>query len=218
MNRKRIKQNILRFIGHFCLVLALNVLCKSLKIIYSNREVLDELKKRNKNYILAFWHGTMLLPWFLHKDRNLVALISKSKDGDLLAKLLRKWNYVIVRGSSTEGGEVALGIMVDYAKNLKSVAITPDGPKGPVHKLKAGAVIASKKSGVPLILLGIGIQKKKTLKTWDNFEIPMFFSHVHAFYSEPIIVDDGLNFEQTSDMMSRCEMKLNELQAKAAKF
>ncbi|MGE5807388.1 MAG: lysophospholipid acyltransferase family protein, partial [Ignavibacteria bacterium] len=128
MNPKKIKQDALRFIGHFCLVWGLNVLCKTLKIIYSNREVLDELIKQKKNFIVAFWHGTMLLPWYLHKNQNMVALISKSKDGDLLAKLLKKWNYTIVRGSSTEGGNIALGIMIDYAKNFRSVAITPDGP------------------------------------------------------------------------------------------
>ncbi|HVO72600.1 MAG TPA: lysophospholipid acyltransferase family protein [Ignavibacteriaceae bacterium] len=218
MNRKKIKQDTLRFIGHFCLVWGLNVLCKTLKIVYSNRDVLDELKRQNKNYIVAFWHGTMLVPWYLHKNQNTVALISKSKDGDLLAKLLRKWNYTIVRGSSTEGGEVALGIMVDYAKNFKSIAVTPDGPKGPAHKLKAGAVVASKKSGVPLILLGIGIQKKKVLKSWDKFEIPMMFSCVHAVYSNPIFIEAGLSYEETSKMISHCELKLNELQDNAARF
>jgi lysophospholipid acyltransferase (LPLAT)-like uncharacterized protein len=218
MNTKKIKQDTLRFIGHFCLVWGLNVLCKTLKIIYSNREVLDELIKQKKNYIVAFWHGTMLLPWYLHKNQNLVALISKSKDGDLLAKLLKKWNYTIVRGSSTEGGNIALGIMIDYARNFRSVAITPDGPKGPARKLKAGAVIAAKKSGVPLVLLGIGIQKKKVLKSWDNFEIPMMFSRVHAVYSNPVFIEADLNYDETSKMISRCEMKLNELQDNADGF
>ncbi len=218
MNPKKIKQDTLRFIGHFCLVWGLNVLCKTLKVIYSNREVLDELIKQKKNYIVAFWHGTMLLPWYLHKNQNMVALISKSKDGDLLAKLLRKWNYTIVRGSSTEGGNIALGIMVDYAKNFSSVAITPDGPKGPVHKLKAGAVVAAKKSGVPLVLLGIGIQKKKVLKSWDKFEIPMMFSRVRAVYSNPVFIEADLNYDETSKMILQCEMKLNELQDNAAGF
>jgi lysophospholipid acyltransferase (LPLAT)-like uncharacterized protein len=195
-----------------------NILCKTLKIVYSNKEALDELRKQDKNFILAFWHGTMLLPWYMHKDHGMAALISKSRDGDLLAKLLRKWNYTIVRGSSTEGGEVALGIMIDYAKNSRSVAVTPDGPKGPPHKLKAGAVVAAKKSGVPLVLLGIGIQKRKILRSWDKFEIPVLFSRVHAVYSEPFLIEAGLNYEETSEMISRCEMKLNELQENAGRF
>jgi len=58
----------------------------------------------------------MLLPWYLNRNKNFAALISKSKDGDLLAKILKHWKYEVVRGSSSTGGNVALGIMADYAK------------------------------------------------------------------------------------------------------
>lgn len=218
MNPKKIKQDSLRLLGHFCIVWGMNVLCKTLKVVCSNGHVPGELRKQNKNYILAFWHGTMLLPWYLHRNQDTASLISKSKDGDLLAKLLRNWNYTVVRGSSSEGGEIALGIMVDYAKNLKSVAITPDGPKGPAHKMKAGAVVAAKKSGVPLVLLGVGFKKKKILKSWDRFEIPLIFSKARAVYSEPIFIQPDLSYEETSEVISYCELKLNELQDNASKF
>jgi len=97
-------------------------LCKSLKIEKINDETIKKLNGENKNYILAFWHGTMLLPWFLHGSPKFAALISKSKDGDLLAKLLKHWKYEVVRGSSSSGGDVALGIMVDFAKSKRTGA------------------------------------------------------------------------------------------------
>jgi hypothetical protein len=145
----------------------------------------------------------------------MTALISKSKDGDLLAKLLKSWNYTVVRGSSSEGGDVALGIMIDFARNKNSIAITPDGPKGPAYKLKAGAVITAKKSGLPLVLLGVGIKNKRILKSWDKFQVPKFFSSINAVYSEPIYVERNLNYEQTSGIIRSCELKLNELQKEA---
>ena len=215
---KKSGQDILRFLGHYFAYSALSILCKSLRIEKFNSQSLDKLKLEGIPYVLAFWHGTMLLPWYLHGNPNVVALTSKSKDGDLLAKLLKKWNYQVVRGSSSSGGEIALGIMVDYAKNNYSIAITPDGPRGPRHKFKAGAVITAKKSGLPIILVGIGHQRKKILKNWDEFEVPYFFTRAKVVYSDPIYLNANLKFDETSEKISICENELNRLQNEAQNF
>ncbi len=218
MKLKNIYRSGLRFIGNYFLFGAVNVLCKTLRITFINRETVDELNRQGKNYVLAFWHGTMLLPWYLHRYGNVAALTSKSKDGDLLAKLLKQWKYTVVRGSSSQGGNIALGIMVDYAKNGQSVAVTPDGPRGPVFKMKAGAVITAKKSGLPVVLLGIGFKKKRFLNSWDKFEIPKAFSAVRAVYSDPIYIDSSFGREETSKMIEECETKLNDIQREAGNF
>ncbi|MGE5497979.1 MAG: lysophospholipid acyltransferase family protein [Syntrophothermus sp.] len=208
----------MRFLGNRALFYILSILCRTLKINVQNGDCINQLRKENKNYILAFWHGTMLIPWFIHRDQNFAALVSKSKDGSLLYRILKKWNYKVVRGSSHTGGSVALGILVDHAKNEHSVAITPDGPRGPVLKFKAGAVVAAKKSGVPLVLLGVAYEKKRTLRSWDKFEIPKFFSRANLIYSEPYYINDNLNYDQTSEIISMCENKLNNLQKEAGGF
>lgn len=218
MSLKESKKKILRFLGDYFLYYAITFLCKSLKIKKHNYEVIENLDSKNQNYVLAFWHGTMLLPWYLHGSPNFVALTSKSKDGDLLAKILKKWDYNVVRGSSSTGGDVALGIMVDYARNKYSIAITPDGPRGPRHNFKAGAVITAKKAKVPVVLAGVAFRKKKTLNNWDKFEIPYFFTTARIVYSEPIYVDDNFTYEETSSIISECEEKLNQLQLKALDF
>lgn len=218
MKPKEIKQNFLRFIGNFIIHFAVTVLCKTLRISLVNSNVVDNLEKANKNYVLAFWHGTMLLPWYLNRNRNFAALISKSKDGELLSKLLKHWNYNVIRGSSSVGGDVALGIMVDFAKNKSSIAITPDGPRGPAFKLKAGAVITAKKSGLPIVLVGVGYKNKKILKSWDAFQVPFFFSKAKAVFSEPIYVDKGLSYDETSLVIKHCEEELQKLQREAEVF
>ena len=218
MKLKKAKQNSLRFVGQMFLANIVTALCKSLKTIKVNDEAIKKLDDENKNYILAFWHGTMLLPWYLHGNPKCAALISKSKDGDLLAKILKHWNYNVVRGSSSKGGDIALAIMIDFAKNDYSVTITPDGPRGPAHKFKAGAVITAKKSKVPLILAGVGYKKKKVLSNWDKFEVPYFFSKAKIVYSEPIFIEANLSYEETSNIISNCENKLNELQREAQDF
>lgn len=218
MKLKEIKQSSLRFLGNLFLTRSVNLLCKSLVTNFKNYEVVRRLEENNQNYVVAFWHETMLLPWYLHGRKNSAALTSKSKDGDLLAKQLKYWGYEVVRGSSSKGGDVALGILIDFAKNNFSIAVTPDGPRGPVHKFKAGAVITAKKSGIPLVLLGIGFKKKKILKSWDKFQIPFFFTKTNAFYSEPIYINKNLNYEETSEIILNCEKKLIELQIEAERF
>ena len=218
MKAKEARREILRFFGNHFLALMVGVLCKTLKFNFINKEAIKKLDDEKKNFVLAFWHGTMIIPWYIHRNKNFVALTSKSKDGDMLANLLKHWNYTVVRGSSSKGGNVALGIMVDYARNKSSIAITPDGPKGPIHKLKPGAVITAKKSNVPLVLMGIGVNKKKILKSWDKFEIPKLFSKVKVVYSDAIYIDNSLSFEDTSKVIYECEAKLSQLQDEAESF
>ena len=181
MSLKKSKQQVLRFLGDHFLYYAITALCKSLKIEKENYEVIEKLNSKNQNYVLAFWHGTMLLPWYLHGAPNFAALTSKSRDGDLLAKVLKKWKYQVVRGSSSTGGDVALGIMVDYARNKYSIAITPDGPRGPRQKFKAGAVVTAKKTKIPVVLAGVAFKRKKILSNWDKFEIPYFFTTCKSY-------------------------------------
>jgi len=218
MNLKESKRGILRFFADHFLYYVVTALCKSLKIEKHNYEAIQKLNSKNQNYVLAFWHGTMLLPWYLHGSPDVVALTSKSKDGDILAKILRKWKFNVVRGSSSTGGDVALDTMVDYAKNKSSIAITPDGPRGPRHQFKAGAVVIAKKATIPLILVGIGLKRKQLLSNWDKFEIPIFFTKAVAIYSEPVFVNSNLTYDEISELISDCEKKLNELQTQAQNY
>ncbi|PIW70586.1 MAG: hypothetical protein COW08_01030 [Ignavibacteriales bacterium CG12_big_fil_rev_8_21_14_0_65_30_8] len=218
MKVKKIEQAFLRKIGQHTLFQSVNLLCKSLRISYENKNIVEKLEKENKKFVLAFWHGCMLLPWYLQRNKNFAGLTSKSKDGDLLAKVLKLWNYQVVRGSSTEGGDIALGILLDFAKNGCSISITPDGPIGPYRKMKAGAVIAAKKSGLPLILVGVGYKSKKNLKSWDKFTIPKPFTKTKVIFSDPIIIKNDISYEETSKMIEKCDKLLNEIQTKAETF
>jgi lysophospholipid acyltransferase (LPLAT)-like uncharacterized protein len=212
------QKKILRFIGLRISTFAVNALLKTIRIKIINDSFLKEIRNTGKNYIAAFWHGSMFVGWYLNKNSNCSALVSKSSDGDILAHTLKKWNYNVLRGSSHVGGKEALEEMISLLNQNYSIAITPDGPTGPIHKMKAGAVVASKKTQVPLFLVGIYCNRKISLKSWDNFEIPKPFSKVAVLYSDPIIVDASLNYDETSMVIENCEKILNQLQSDAAKI
>lgn len=218
MKIRKLEQAFLRKLGHYTLFQIVNVLCKSLRITFKNKEVIKKLENENQKFVLAFWHGSMLLPWYLQRYKNFAGLTNKSKDGDLLARVLNLWRYNVVRGSSTEGGEIALGILLDYAKNGYSISITPDGPLGLYRKMKAGAIITAKKSGLPLVLIGVGFKRKSNLKSWDKFTVPKLFTKATVIYSNPIRIDKDLSYNETSKMIEKCEKILNQIQNEAEIF
>ncbi len=215
MQIKKVRQELLRSFGNFAISWLINFLLNTVKIKIQNREILEELEKNKQPFIAAFWHGKMLVPWYIFKNKNFSALVSKSKDGELLTKVLNSWKYDVVRGSSHKGGKEALTNMIEIANSKKSLAVTPDGPTGPIYKFKAGAVITAKKSGIPIILIGVGLNKKKNLRSWDKFEIPKPFSKAAVIVSEKIFIDINFDYNQTSEMILMCEEKLNELNRKA---
>ncbi|MEI6089758.1 MAG: lysophospholipid acyltransferase family protein [bacterium] len=165
----------------------------------------------NSPAVIAFWHGYMLPVWKFFSDKNPSALISQSKDGEILAAILEKWNYKLVRGSSSTGGKEALEQLIELAKSGYSL-ITPDGPRGPQRKLKAGAVIAAQLSQSPLALCQVNIKSKYTFKkSWDFFQFPLPFSKITLSFSAPEVIDINSTREMISSKILQCENKLNNI-------
>lgn len=205
------KKKILYILGFILLPVLLTLLCKTLKIKVLNNENLSP----NKKYITAFWHGTMLVPWYYFKNKGFAALISMSKDGDLLSNLLTKWGYKVVRGSSSQGGKEALAQLVSLINEGDSVALTPDGPRGPALKMKAGAYVASLRTSTEVVLMGVAIKKSKILKSWDKFEVPYPFTTVGIVFSEPFTGDNGKTRDEINSELLKLEENMSELTNRA---
>lgn len=216
MQFKDFKRKFLRILGELLLVPLINVLCKTVHVKEINKPE-KEINSNFKNYVFAFWHGSMLIPWFKLREFNPSTIISQSKDGSLLVKILKGWNYDVKRGSSSRDGKIVLEELIKNAAQKRSIAITPDGPRGPYREMKAGAVIISKKSEIPLILVGVYYKRKTMLKSWDKFEIPWFFSKAVICYSDPIMIDQNLTYEETDTKIHEIGHKLNDLHLKAEK-
>jgi hypothetical protein len=213
MEIKNIKKKILRIAGNLFLYFIVNMVCKTYRIKLNIPDDTKKVLEGNKAYVIAFWHGTMLANWYVNRNKNIVALVSPSKDGELLSKILYKWGYILQRGSSNKSGKESLESLIEKAKNNYSIALTPDGPKGPEKEFKAGAVIIAKKANLPLILVGV---KNKNLyrfkNSWDKSEFPKPFSEIVLNYSEPITIKNDISYEDTNDVIIECGKKLNELQ------
>jgi lysophospholipid acyltransferase (LPLAT)-like uncharacterized protein len=147
------------------------------------------LERQGKYAIYAFWHAHMLLPAYVGKNRNVKVLISQHRDGEYIAQIVQRLGYGVARGSTTRGGAKALLRMIKQIKEDSiSLAITPDGPKGPRFVAQSGAILLGQKTQYPIIPVMIYMSKFWELPSWDKFCIPKPFSKARIFYGNPILV------------------------------
>ncbi|HTR82325.1 MAG TPA: lysophospholipid acyltransferase family protein [Bacteroidota bacterium] len=191
-----------------------SLLCATLRITREGSTFFDAYVEHREPSVIAFWHGSMLLGWYLHRPRRnraVAALVSQSADGEILAATLAHWGYVLIRGSSHVGGKESMQRMIDVLVEGSSLCVTPDGPTGPRHRMKMGAVRAAQRSGAHLFLVGILMERKRELKSWDRFEIPMPFARVIVRYSEPIAVPADLQDQALDDFLEATQRELAKL-------
>jgi lysophospholipid acyltransferase (LPLAT)-like uncharacterized protein len=193
-----------------------SLLCKTVRIRFVNNAFFE--KTDHSNYVAAFWHGSMLMSWYIHRPkskRRVSALVSQSADGEILSSLLKRWNYTMIRGSSHIGGKEAVQLMIDAVVDGSSLCITPDGSTGPRHVMKMGAVRVAQQAGVPLILTGIATKRKKILKSWDQFEIPLPWTKACVCYSDPLMIDAHLEGAALDNVLGECQSQMSALQRQA---
>jgi lysophospholipid acyltransferase (LPLAT)-like uncharacterized protein len=152
----------------------------------------------------------MLPIWYTYRSAQASALVSASEDGALLAQFLTDLEFRVVRGSSSRGGREALDDLVALARS-STVLITPDGPRGPRHEAKPGAVITAHRAGVPLVLCRAAIHSKRVLGSWDRFEVPLPFAVIDVVFSEPVSIPRSASREQLDSVIAAVTRHLNEM-------
>lgn len=144
--------------------------------------------------VLAFWHGEILPVLVVHAADPAHAMISQSKDGELIARISAAFGAQPIRGSSSKGGAEALIHAVQAARRGEVVVLTPDGPRGPRHSVAPGVVKAAQKGGVPLIGLRVHADRAWVFDSWDRFVVPKPFARLTYVYT-PVVNVTGLAVE-----------------------
>jgi lysophospholipid acyltransferase (LPLAT)-like uncharacterized protein len=142
-----------------------------------------------RNYIGALWHNRLLIfPLVLRRffsNRRGAALISASRDGELLSDAIHRFDYDVIRGSSSRLGASALLQLNDVLANGGDVVITPDGPRGPAYEIGPGMVFLAQKTGAEVLPVNMEYSSCWRLKNWDRFIIPRPFSKVRLIIGRP---------------------------------
>jgi lysophospholipid acyltransferase (LPLAT)-like uncharacterized protein len=177
--------------------------------------------KQHRSVIPVYWHqhilfGVRALTLLEPDGLRPGFLISPSVDGTAPAMLVRKLGGHVVRGSSTHTGARALRDFYEtIVKQQVSPAITPDGPRGPVHEFKPGAVMLAQLSGRPILPIAVAASRTLRLSTWDRFELPLPFSRVAISIGEPVRVPRALDAAGQAQFARDLARRLHALKAAA---
>ncbi len=164
--------------------------------------------------VVAVWHGLMLAPIWTQRNRGIMALASEHGDGEIIARILERLGYAPpARGSSSRGGVRGLMTMVAALRAGRSVAFTPDGPRGPARVAQAGLFIAAHRSGSLIVPMSMHAGRAWQLRSWDRYTIPKPFARVRVTIGEPFAprfdgdtLADG-EIERFGAAMAQAEMR-----------
>ena len=200
-----------RITGHVNALLmprALDLL--NFRIRYYDKSVDPARSEYNEHVIFSFWHEyiVVILPRWGHTP--LTVLCSQHRDGELVNQTAESLGLNIVRGSTSRGGAAAIRAMKTNSK-FSSIAMTPDGPRGPRREMAMGPVYLASLLGMPLVPVGIGISNPYRLSTWDKFAIPRPLSRVRVIFGPKIRVPKKVDRETLAAYRVGAQGLMNDL-------
>ena len=189
----------------------LDALMATVRVSVEHGERHDRLRDAGEPILYALWHGRLLPLTYHHRHKGIVALISQSADGEYIARVVQGWGYETIRGSSSRGGGKALREIVKRLRGGRSLAITPDGPRGPRQRLQPGIITAAQLSGAVILPLAAGASRAWWPGGWDRFCIPKPFARVTVLYGEPRRVPRDADGAEVRRFARELETDMNAL-------
>jgi len=152
---------------------------------FLRRENIEGLLKSGTPFILAFWHEQLWTMPHALLGRKTTAFISRSEDGELIARTMARLGHGAARGSSTRAGDLAFREALRVARAGGSLAITPDGPKGPRRVVKPGTIELARATGLVILPCALAHAHALRMRSWDRFQVPRPFTRVAIAYGTP---------------------------------
>lgn len=160
------------------------------------------LRAAGKPFIFTLWHGHLLPLTWRRRGEGITVMISEHSDGEIIARLVQRWGYRTVRGSSSRGAGRALLSMVRELRSGREFAITPDGPRGPAGEPAAGVLMASERAEVPVVPMRGDVSRAWRLRSWDRFIVPKPFARIRITYGDPWM-SGGSDAEAAAELKAR---------------
>ncbi len=136
----------------------------TIRIEYVDFDLYRERLASGRQSIVAFWHGRLLMMPYASYREGMTVLVSLHRDGELIARTIGHFGIRAVRGSTSRGSLGGLKGLLKAIKDGRDIAITPDGPRGPLFRAQRGIIDIAKKTGLPIIPLAFSASKKKHLR------------------------------------------------------
>ncbi len=144
----------------------------------------------SRQVIAAFWHRHILSMLAHYRGRRVCVPVSRSKDGEYAAHVMERFGFRSVRGSTSRGSISLVKGLVSRAREGYSLAITPDGPRGPRFSVQPGVALLARRAGLLVRPVGVAAERAVVFNSWDRFVMPGPFSRVAFVVGEPLRVSE----------------------------
>ncbi len=221
MNIKAIKITLALLLAFY-----MGLVRRSTRWTIEGNNILKPLQDGGEGFIVCTWHSRFLMTtagWSKMPQKPHV-LISKSRDGDLVAYASKFLKLGTVRGSrkakfkdKNKRGAGALREMIDILAKGDCIFMTPDGPKGPRQRMGEGAIRLAKLSGAPIIAYALSTKRHKLFNSWDKFMLPLPFSRGAIIFAGPVMVDKNASEQDIEKTRQKLEDMLNQATYKCDK-
>jgi lysophospholipid acyltransferase (LPLAT)-like uncharacterized protein len=170
-------------------------------------------------FIFAIWHNRLSLCLMIYRryiakrspGRRMAAMVSASRDGGLLARILELFGVQPVRGSSSRRGPQALREMVSWCARGYDLAITPDGPRGPCYQVQEGVISTAQLTGLPIVPASYHLNWKIRLKSWDRFQVPLPFARCEITTGKPMRIPREATEAERETLRQQLEQTLKQI-------
>lgn len=183
----------------------------SLRVL--NRRVREEYVDAGRPFVGVVWHKDFLVVLDYFRRRGLAVMVSRSRDGELVARALRRLGYATVRGSSSAGGREALAALKAHVLGGRGSAIVADGPRGPARRAKMGCVVAARDTGAPILTAVCAASPCLRLRNWDRTEIPLPGARIVLAFGEPMFVPKEASPAECERLRDLVDRRMAELEA-----
>ena len=157
------------------------------RVTWREPECMREALRQHRPFILAHWHGDELALLHVVKRYRLATLASPSKDGRIMATLLKLLGAHVCIGSSSRGGASGLKGLIRLVRTGHNCSFAVDGPRGPIYKLKPGVLEASRLLGCPIYYASVTCDRAYHLhRSWNRTFLPKPFARLQIEWRGPV--------------------------------
>ena len=171
------------------------------------------LRRAGKPVILIMWHSRIFIVPFFFRRRGIMPLVSPRPDGEIPARIMARWGYKVLRGSSSHSVVKAWAVMVGELRAGGEVILVPAGPRGPNRILKEGCLKLAQQTGAHIVPFTFSASRERYLRSWDRFLMFPPFCRVAAVFGSPFTVEAGLSGAKLEKLRRDVGRGLNDLDA-----
>lgn len=202
----RLRKRLAIFLGYS----AVRLIGRSLRLEVQGNE---KFEGKDQKLIFCGWHGKSLIFANYFRKRGYWVIISNSNDGDIQNEIFLRLGYRTIRGSTAREGVRAALQGVKKLREGGTMAITPDGPRGPSGVVQGGVMLMAHKSGAGLVPVGISAQNAIYARSWDKYMLPKPFSRARMIFGDPLTIPENATEEEIEAIRLQLESEIHRLQA-----